>query len=130
MCWCDQMCDKLSHNNVAAPSLKTSVWFHPPSWVLYPCKSNRSPMYLKSTCLVCNMLCCCQNKLNSFCYICGEVVLKITPPPKKKTHTHSQNSWEKLMKCILTVRSEIKIKFGRGGFAAAHVQGLWQVLDN
>ena len=34
------------------------------------------------------------------------------------------------MKCILAVRSEIKIKFGIQGFAAAHVQGLWQVLDN
>ena len=34
------------------------------------------------------------------------------------------------MKCILAVRSEIKIKFGIQGFAAPHVQGLWQVLEN
>jgi hypothetical protein len=34
------------------------------------------------------------------------------------------------MKCILAVRSEIKIKFGIQGVAAAHVEGLWQVLDN
>jgi hypothetical protein len=27
------------------------------------------------------------------------------------------------------VRSEIKIKFWRQGFAAAHVQGLWPVMD-
>jgi hypothetical protein len=30
------------------------------------------------------------------------------------------------MNCILAVRSDIKIKFGRRRFAAAHVQGLWQ----
>jgi hypothetical protein len=30
----------------------------------------------------------------------------------------------------MALRSEIKIKFGIQGFAAAHVQGLGQVLDN
>jgi len=34
------------------------------------------------------------------------------------------------MKCILAIRSEIKKKFWIQGFAAAHVQGLWQVLGN
>jgi hypothetical protein len=32
------------------------------------------------------------------------------------------------MKCILAVRSEMKIKFGCQGFAASHVQELWQVI--
>jgi hypothetical protein len=33
------------------------------------------------------------------------------------------------MNCLLAVRSEIKIKFGLGGFAAAHVQKPGQVAD-
>jgi hypothetical protein len=33
------------------------------------------------------------------------------------------------MDCILTVRSEVKIKFGARESAAAHVAGLWQAMD-
>jgi hypothetical protein len=33
------------------------------------------------------------------------------------------------MNCILAVRSEIKIKFGLRGFAAAHVQRTGQAMD-
>jgi hypothetical protein len=33
------------------------------------------------------------------------------------------------MNSILAVRSEIKKRFGRRGLAAAHVQGLWQAMD-
>jgi hypothetical protein len=40
--------------------------------------------------------------------------------------SHGHNSWGTLKNCILGLRSEIKIEFGRRRFAAAHVQGLWQ----
>jgi hypothetical protein len=33
------------------------------------------------------------------------------------------------MYCILAVRSQIKIKFGRQGFHASHFQGPWQEMD-
>jgi hypothetical protein len=33
------------------------------------------------------------------------------------------------MNCILLVRSEIKIKFGIRGFAAAHVKKIGQTMD-
>jgi len=33
------------------------------------------------------------------------------------------------MDCILTVRSEVKIKFGAHETAGAHVPGLWQAMD-
>jgi hypothetical protein len=33
------------------------------------------------------------------------------------------------MYCVLAVRSEIKIKFGRQEFHASHVHGPWQELD-
>jgi hypothetical protein len=46
----------------------------------------------------------CQNKMHSFCHICGKVVLN-------HRGSHCWNSWEELMNCILVVRSEIKMKF-------------------
>jgi len=33
------------------------------------------------------------------------------------------------MNSILAVSSEITFNFGRQGFSAAHVQGLWQAMD-
>jgi hypothetical protein len=33
------------------------------------------------------------------------------------------------MNCTLGVRSGIKINFGRRGFGAARVQGIWQAMD-
>ena len=71
------------------------------------------------------MACSCQNNPNSFCYICGEVVLKSDGKPLPKL----VNSWEMLTNCTAAVRSEMKIKCGRRGFAASHVQGLWQAID-
>jgi len=39
--------------------------------------------------------------------------------------SHRQSSWENMMNSILALISEIKFTFGRQGFSAAHVQGLF-----
>ena len=59
--------------------------------------------------LACNTSCSCQNKLNRFCHICGEVVLK-----------SQRKAQSKLMNCILAVRAEIKIEFEQWEFATGH----------
>jgi hypothetical protein len=113
--------DKLSHDDMLWPHLskpQSDSTLHS-EW----CTSTKETL----TCVsekyvnVCNMSHSCQNKPNSFCYVCGEVVLKSQKKP------HCQNFWEKLTNCIMNERSEIKIKSGCQRHAAAHVQGLWQV---
>ena len=66
---CCMIGDLISQNlSLIAPSI--------PSAVQYQCKSNSFPVCLKSVSLVRNMSLSCQNKSNSFCYVCSEVVLK------------------------------------------------------
>lgn len=124
-CLCDYQLDKMSMINccmiICHIPISQNLWFHPWSWVLYECKSNSFPVHLKSIFLVWNLSRSCLNKLNSFCCICGEVL--------KGKGCHYQNSWERLMNWIFAVRSEIKIKFGCRGFAEAHVQELWQLVE-
>jgi len=64
----------------------------------------------------------CQNKTKQFLlHFWGSCI-------KNHKRCHCEHLWEKFMKCILAIRSEMKIKFGCWGFAASHVQGLWQAM--
>ena len=56
----------------------------PPYWVSHQCKSNSFPVCLERIFLVFNMSCSYQNKPNSFCYICSEVVWKSQRKPLSK----------------------------------------------
>ena len=78
------VCGKLLHYNTSQPSFSKPVWFHPPYWVLYQCKSNSFPGCLESIFLVFHMSRSYQNKPNSFCYICSEVVWKSQRKPLSK----------------------------------------------
>jgi hypothetical protein len=109
---CCMIGDLISQNlSLIAPSI--------PSAVQYQCKSNSFPVCLKSVFLVRNMSLSCQNKSNSFCYICSEVVLK---SQRKSLSELVRKAYELYFGCEVG-----DDKLGRRRFARAHVQGLWQV---
>jgi len=78
------VCDKFLHNNM----LRTHTSKPQSDSTLHPeCSTSAKghfPLCFKSIFLVCNMLHSCQKKLNSFCHICSEVVLKSQKNPLSK----------------------------------------------
>lgn len=108
---------------VATPSVKSSVWFHPPSSVLelkYQSKSNRFHVSLTSIFTVCNISLSCQNKSNSSSYIFGGVASK---SQKKSLSKRVRKAFELYFGCKIEDRDEVLAT----EIAAAHVHGLWQV---
>ena len=89
-CHCDYLSvwsnvyDKLSHKNMSWPHFsKPQVWF-----ILHPecCTSAKVtvPNVFEKYFSCMQRPCSCQKKLNSFCYVCGEVVLKSQRKPLSK----------------------------------------------